>query len=373
MDIFLKFIVNNFLLFCIAVVLIVNSIMRYKQHPRISLCTILLMSNTLLLAIINLLIDIGRDIANPNLAMIASAFGYVFRPICIIFIVVMTGKITKKMNVLYLCIPLRLNAIVYIFAFIPATRDAVFYYDYNDLGGIAFHGGLFRFSSHIISGLYLIFILYISFTKISSKHIAHGLTILSCSLFIVFAVIIESFFNDDGSIELLNDTIAVSALVYYLYLYIERTQIDTLTGLFNRETYYHDVIKMDKTLKGVVQFDMNGLKYINDNHGHMEGDKAISTVASVINKSANKSMYIYRLGGDEFIILTNNCDEKDLINTVETFKKNLSETPYKCSVGYAYKEDKNISSTDLMKIAEKHMYEDKELFYKNTGFDRRKV
>ena len=254
MDVFKEFIVNNFPLLCICLVLISNSIIRYKQHPRISLYTILLLSNALLIAVTVLLNNIGKDISNIMLATITSMLGYGLRPICIFFIIMMTGKVSSKNKWFFLYyIPLIINALIYCLAFIPATKEIVFYFAPKDDGpGIAFHTGTtpLRFSSHIISGLYLIYLLYISFAKINSKHIWHGLTILSCSLFVVLAVIIEAFWNESGEIEILNNTIAVSALVYYLYLYIERTQIDTLTGLFNRETYYHDVEKMNRSITG---------------------------------------------------------------------------------------------------------------------------
>ena len=375
MEVFKQFIINNFLLFCIALVLIVNCVIRYKQHPRISLYTILLMSNTLLIAVVDLLNNIGEETGNIIGATVFSMLGYSLRPVCIFFIIMMTGKIKAKSKWFPLSfVPLILNFFIYLLMLFPATKELVVYFTINDLGRTAFHSGStpLRYSSHIISGLYLIYLLYISFTKISSKHIGHGLTILFCALFVVLAVIIESFFNEQGDIELLNNTIAVSSLVYYLYLYIERTQIDTLTGLFNRETYYRDVQKMNHSITGVIQFDMNGLKYINDNYGHLEGDKALATIADIVLKAAKRNMYIYRLGGDEYIILCHNGSEQDIIETVDCFKEMLKKTNYYCSYGYSYRsKNKNITIEELLKEAEKKMYEDKERFYKDSSFERR--
>ena len=367
-----QFLINNFLLLCISLVLVGNAIVRFKQHSRISLYTILLMGNTLLIAIIVLLNSYCKSQNYILAATIFTVLGYCLRPICIFFIIMMTGRVSSKGKYFFLYyLPLIINALVYVFAFIPATKAAVVYYTPSE-EGLNFHGGIVRYSSHIISGLYLLFLLYFSFTQINSKHIGHGVTILSCSLFVVLAVVIESFFNPKGDIELLNNTIAVSALVYYLYLYIERTQIDTLTGLFNRETYYHDVKKMDRSITGVIQFDMNGLKYINDNYGHLEGDKALSTIAEVISKAAKRNMYVYRLGGDEYIILCHNGTEEDIIETVTRFKELINKTEYYCSYGYSYRsKNKDVTVTDLLKEAEKKMYEDKERFYKNAKFERR--
>ena len=372
MEWFQQFLINNFLLLCIALVLVGNAIVRYKQHARISLYTILLMANTLLIAIVVLLNNYCKSQNYVLAATIFTVLGYCLRPICIFFIIMMTGRVSSKGKYFFLYyLPLIINTLIYTLAFIPATKAYVVYYVPSE-NGLLFNGGFVRYSSHIISGLYLIYLLYFSFTQINSKHIGHGVTILSCSLFVVLAVVIESFFNPNGDIELLNNTIAVSALVYYLYLYIERTQIDTLTGLFNRETYYHDVEKMDRSITGVIQFDMNGLKYINDNYGHLEGDRALSTIASVISKAAKRNMYVYRLGGDEYIILCHNGTEEDIIETVTRFKELISKTEYHCSYGYSYRsKNKEVTVTDLLKEAEKKMYEDKERFYKNSSFERR--
>lgn len=372
MEWFQQFLINNFLLLCISLVLVGNAIVRYKQHSRISLYTILLMANTLFIAVVVLLNGYCKSQNYLLAATIFTVLGYCLRPICIFFIIMMTGRVSSKGKYFFLYyLPLIINSLIYVLAFIPATKAYVVYYEPSE-NGLLFHGGFVRYSSHIISGLYLIYLLYFSFTQINSKHIGHGVTILSCSLFVVLAVVIESFFNPNGDIELLNNTIAVSALVYYLYLYIERTQIDTLTGLFNRETYYHDVEKMDRSITGVIQFDMNGLKYINDNYGHLEGDKALSTIAQVISKAAKRNMYVYRLGGDEYIILCHNGTEEDIIETVARFKELIGKTEYHCSYGYSYRsKNKEVTITDLLKEAEKKMYEDKERFYKNASFERR--
>ena len=371
MAIFHQFIINNFILFCVSLVLIVLSVARFKHHPRVSTYTILLLSLTLVIAVVGLLLAYAKESKSVFGATFFSMLGYDLRPICLFFIIMMTGKISAKNKIFFVAyLPLIINAIVYIFAFVPGAQDYVFCFKAND-AGIFFYGGFLRFTSHIISLIYLSFLIYISFTKISAKHIGHGLTILSGSLFVVAAVIIETFLDSSGEIQILNDTIAVSALVYYLYLHIERTQIDGLTGLFNRETYYHDVQKMGRSVTGVIQFDMNGLKYINDNFGHLEGDKALVTIAELITKFAKNNMYLYRLGGDEYVVLCHNGTEQDITETVEGFKKAIGETKYYCSTGYAIRSNADEPLENMMKEAEKRMYAEKEEFYKNSPFERR--
>ena len=371
MDYIVSFFATNFILLCVSVVVIVNSVIDYKSHPRISIYSIFIISFALVLALLSKFEQFGKNIGNVPLTTICAYFGYTLRPVCIFFFIMMSGTVKYKRFFVLTVIPLLINGIIYALAFLPSTSKLVYYFIRNNEGGLYFAGGPLRFTSHVISALYLGYLLYLSLLKISSKHFTHGFAILGCSAFVVIAVIVESFFNPDGNIELLNSTIAVSCMFFYLYLYIEKSQIDSLTNVFNRDTYYRDIAKRESTINGVIQFDMNGLKYINDNFGHLEGDKALSELASVITKSMKKSMMVYRLGGDEFIALAQNTTEGDLIETVKRFKNNISKTQYRCSVGYAFKKDKNASLTDLIKAADDKMYHDKKEFYKNSKFDRR--
>ena len=283
----------------------------------------------------------------------------------------MSGVKLDKKAIVLTCIPLFINFAIFCLAFVPGAKELVFYF--NSGIPLSWGGGYLRYAAHIISFGYLVWLLVISIARLKAKHFTHSLAILTCALFIVIAVVIESFFNGKADIFLLNATICVSALQYYLFLYTERAQKDALTGLFNRETYYHDLRKMDKTITGIIQFDMNGLKFINDNYGHLEGDKALSTIADAINSSVKKGMYVYRLGGDEFIVLANDNTEEQIIETIEAFKKSISETTYYCSAGFAYRSEKNVSTEDLLKEAERKMYEEKNNFYKNPPFERRRV
>ncbi len=57
------------------------------------------------------------------------------------------------------------------------------------------------------------------------------------------------------------------------------SKIDSMTGMMNRQTFYHDTAEIPKKLTGICSADMNELKWINDTQGHEAGDKAIKTVA----------------------------------------------------------------------------------------------
>ena len=373
-----RFFVENFALILISVVTIIIAIQHFKQHRRISTYTILLMATALILEICSDLEFYAKEAYRPGneglyyLALICATTSYILRPACIYFMIMMGGRVVPKKYIWITFMPLALNATVFLCAFIPGTANVIFGFARGE-EGLGWIGGDLHYMAHVISAIYLVFLIYIVFSDLKTKHISHGLILLICTLFVVAAVVIESFFNDSSTIQILNTVIAVSVLVYYLYLFIERTETDGLTGLFNREAFYQDKRKMENSINGVIQYDMDGLKFINDKYGHSEGDKALKTIAQAISVSITSNMYPYRLGGDEFIVLVKNGNKEDIEKSVTLFREELNKTSFHCSVGSSYRGDRSISLKELIKESETAMYKDKEEFYKNTKIERRKA
>ena len=101
---------------------------------------------------------------------------------------------------------------------------------------------------------------------------------------------------------------------------IEKISItDVLTGLFNRN--YFELV-FDKEIKrakrdtkslGMIMFDIDFFKQFNDTYGHQEGDIALKEVSKVLKNRTNRSYdYAFRLGGEEFVIVTYNHDLESL-------------------------------------------------------------
>ncbi len=78
---------------------------------------------------------------------------------------------------------------------------------------------------------------------------------------------------------------------------------DTLTGIYNRAKADQKFEELDATdsAAAMVNFDVNGLKYVNDNFGHEEGDKLLKNVAGIIEKCFGEIGTYYRMSGDEFL------------------------------------------------------------------------
>ncbi|MBR5095980.1 MAG: diguanylate cyclase [Treponema sp.] len=151
-------------------------------------------------------------------------------------------------------------------------------------------------------------------------------------------------------------------------------RIDPMTGLYNRKgmEYFSDILYKD-ALQNKKNFfvcicDMNGLKYINDNFGHEEGDRAIKTLAQIIKEASDKDDMAFRIGGDEFLILGTKDDSESALDdfaakvekTVSEFNQNL-KLPYQISMSYGPTLQKLTGTpnefSDLMRRSDTLMYE----------------
>lgn len=144
-------------------------------------------------------------------------------------------------------------------------------------------------------------------------------------------------------------------LLYYLYIYIHMARIDSLTSLYNRQSFYQDMRILDDRITGVASIDMNELKYLNDNMGHEEGDRALVAVSRVLRKGCGSDGIPFRIGGDEFIILYTGANEQKIDGLVELMRQELAKTPYTCAFGVAIKQPGEVLST-VIRRADDRMY-----------------
>ena len=159
------------------------------------------------------------------------------------------------------------------------------------------------------------------------------------------------------------------------------TNIDELTRVFNRRAYeddlqhYPSVPKEDDFIFAIV--DINGLKIVNDNLGHVAGDELICGGANILKQTFGNHGKVYRVGGDEFVVMFFADPDKfeflqdDFENVMNSWSgKEVSSIAM--SIGFATKtEFKDKTVKEMCAIAEERMYKDKEMFYARKGFDRR--
>ncbi|MCR5666649.1 MAG: diguanylate cyclase [Eubacterium sp.] len=160
-----------------------------------------------------------------------------------------------------------------------------------------------------------------------------------------------------------------------------KTYKDPLTGVNNKIAYENDIAvwntKMESGLTdiSVLMVDANNLKYINDTYGHEKGDLYLQGCCKIICDIYKKSP-VYRIGGDEFVVLLEDHDyqHKDELyaKAIDTFSLKDSQQvqepwkKYSASVGMAtYKSGDTIET--LVSRADKAMYENKVEFKKQFG------
>ena len=141
-------------------------------------------------------------------------------------------------------------------------------------------------------------------------------------------------------------------------------------GIHNKkalEKKLNQIQELDDTLDvGIMMFDMNGLKYINDTFGHDEGDRFIRTFAACLTRILTENSFLARYGGDEFVIIQEHTslDELEKMNMqlqkiVDAYNMQaVHEISYAVGYEVSYKNHYYLVQ-DLMKHADEKMYRDK--------------
>jgi len=98
-----------------------------------------------------------------------------------------------------------------------------------------------------------------------------------------------------------------------IYLYRQNNRC-SYTKLLNKAQFNRDVKnRMRRKNDMIVLIDIDKFKQINDTHGHAFGDTVISGVSDVVRNSIRFSDRAYRIGGDEFAIITSDASVGDRI------------------------------------------------------------
>ena len=143
---------------------------------------------------------------------------------------------------------------------------------------------------------------------------------------------------------------------------------DTLTGLLNRSLFETDLRTLQSSEYDSMvctYIDVVGLHEINNHLGHRSGDSMLCFIANAIRKFFASSR-IYRIGGDEFVILTPNQPPYSVWVSVDRMRAFLREKEYEISVGIQNTNDLH-RLDDAINQAEAAMRQDKQAYYARNG------
>ncbi|NOQ31268.1 MAG: diguanylate cyclase [Helicobacteraceae bacterium] len=151
---------------------------------------------------------------------------------------------------------------------------------------------------------------------------------------------------------------------------------DKLTGLYNRHYLMDEADrKISSALRKnepltIMMADIDHFKCINDNHGHLVGDKVLIAVAAALDKNKRAVDFVSRYGGEEFVTIFDNCNIEDAKLKAEKIRvaieslnpENLTVTS---SFGLVQLNSNHHNFDSLLKDADEALYE-----AKNSGRNR---
>lgn len=150
---------------------------------------------------------------------------------------------------------------------------------------------------------------------------------------------------------------------------------DALTGIRNKTAYDNQIRLLQESFNsgnhefGFVMVDLNNLKTINDSYGHDKGDIAIKKCCRLICETFTHSP-VFRIGGDEFVIVLRESDYRNIDVLLTQFKKkvsilkdNIRLQPWErvsAAIGYAlYDDEQDTSVQSVLARADQEMYKNK--------------
>lgn len=207
-------------------------------------------------------------------------------------------------------------------------------------------------------------------------------TVLILAVYILFMIFAMLFKTQDAlEIDIINGTIfallAIMACVITMDMKLQKfflayenqkiSEIDMLTELRNRNSFEKSIADYPTSMLESTFFvflDVNGLHDKNDEFGHAAGDKMLQDIAAAFKRQFGSNSF--RIGGDEFVSYGTKMSEEELCKRVNFILSEIAIYNYSASIGYAFGKDE-FSMENLMKSAEKSMYNSKKRYYDTTG------
>ncbi len=233
----------------------------------------------------------------------------------------------------------------------------------------------------------LYFIFSISYESFAKKNRDARIIMLQISLLIITALAELAVFYFGNNMNSIGVVLQTGMLVYLMACVISTalklrvvwadsmraeylTKIaytDMLTSLLNRHAFERDLEEFKKSedlTKIIITFDLNNLKYFNDNMGHQTGDNYLVCFAQLAQKYIGEYGECYRVGGDEFLAILYNVPfdtlEQRLITIQEKVKTFDNNSMSGVAVGYAqYEEGDYPNIMDYLHHLDERMFENK--------------
>lgn len=156
----------------------------------------------------------------------------------------------------------------------------------------------------------------------------------------------------------------------------EELNIDELTKAFNRRAAtkkLHEIFYLFKRYNNVyaiIIFDIDDFKKVNDSYGHDIGDRVLRNIVEIINNSTRNTDFLYRWGGEEFLLICEGLKEEHLNSFTDKILKDIESFEYEyqgekyhvtISIGASYFNEDDDSFLSAFKRADMALYKSKKL------------
>ena len=224
---------------------------------------------------------------------------------------------------------------------------------------------------------FLVFLLSDALMIVNFRRIRHSilLSILPISILGTFALIVQIVvpeFLFSESVLTLTSLGVFLAIENPVGKFQDRAFMDLDTHTYNRNCYDYDMRRLTEELgKSIepmelacVMCDINDLKYVNDNYGHLEGDKKIQAVATALLGEMKTAHKVYRVGGDEFVVLYKHDNSAIIDEEIGRVRRAYLDAgaslagSLQVAMGYSIKMP-NETIDEMVRLADMRMYEDK--------------
>ena len=143
---------------------------------------------------------------------------------------------------------------------------------------------------------------------------------------------------------------------------------DTLTGLYNRRHLMEDIhrglalARRHKHSLAIAMIDLDGLKTVNDTHGHAAGDRLLQKFAALLQQETRASDFLCRYGGDEFVVVLPKTGLTGSRAWAKRLLKATNRLRIKVSIGialYSSTRTKKNTPKSLLQRADQNLYKAK--------------
>ena len=198
-------------------------------------------------------------------------------------------------------------------------------------------------------------------------------TVISVYIVIYFAVIKSvKIYDEEKNRELSKAKLDLEDSKLQLKeLYVKLAYTDALTGLKNRTAFEEKKIELSSELNheiniSCLMIDLNNLKHTNDNYGHDKGDEILKNFSVLLQEVFESTQTIYRIGGDEFIILFKDMFCEDIKEQIDLLRRKVTDrnktSIYKISFAAGVSDTCQCKTKDIDELilnADRRMYENK--------------